>query len=165
MPPEFLRRKLSWLEKPFWMKEEATLSATAPVSKRDRGAAPPKASEGRRVRSRGRAGSWRSIGIKMVRHHLGYAARMPSKLTLAGGKKKRDGPRRLLPCTPPSLHSSPAVSHNAPAMCVKSKRKKREGIPFDLDRHANVGGHATAMEHPTAQQHRGPGSLAARASL
>lgn len=50
-------------------------------------------------------------------------------------------------------------------MCVKSKRKKREGIPFDLDRHANVGGHATAMEHPTAQQHRGPGSLAARASL
>lgn len=25
--------------------------------------------------------------IKMVRHHLGYAAQMPSKLTLAGGKK------------------------------------------------------------------------------
>lgn len=88
MPPEFLRRKLSWLEKPFWMKEEATLSATAPVSKRDRGAAAAKASEGWRVLSRGRAGSWRSL--EMVRHHLGYAAQMPSKLTLAGGGEGTD---------------------------------------------------------------------------
>lgn len=61
---------------------------------------------------------------------------------------------------PSSSHCSPTVSHNAPAWCVKAQRKRREGIPFDLDRHANVGGHATAMEHRTAQQHRGPGSPA-----
>lgn len=38
MPLEFLCRKLSWLEKPFWIQEVVMLSANAPLSKRGRGA-------------------------------------------------------------------------------------------------------------------------------
>lgn len=121
MPPQFLCRKLSWQEEPFWMKEEATLSATAPVSKRDRGAAAPNASEGWRVRSRGRAGGWRSIRIKMVRHHLGYAAQMPSKLTLAGGKKKGWTP------APAAVHPPfPSFLSSSIPQCTCHVREKQE---------------------------------------
>lgn len=71
-----------------------------------------------------------SVRFKMV----GQKAPMPFKLTHRKKKeKKTDGPRKLLPCNPPhppTLHSSPAVSHNAPALCVKSRRKKREGNPI-----------------------------------
>lgn len=64
---------------------------------------------------------------------------------------------------PPSFHSNSIPQ--CTCLVHKRERKRREGIPFDLDRHANVGGHATAMEHPTAQQHRGAGSLTICASL
>lgn len=107
-----------------------------------------------------------------LREHLTQNDSAPSFLEVNTHnikKRKRDEPPATakLPLAhtharPSSSHCSPTVSHNAPAWCVKAQRKRREGIPFDLDRHANVGGHATAMEHRTAQQRRGPGSPAER---
>lgn len=68
-------------------------------------------------------------------------------------------------CTTPFLSFLSNSIPQCTCLVRERERKRREGIPFDLDRHANVGGHATAMEHPTAQQHRGPGSLTACANL
>lgn len=77
-------------------------------------------------------------------------------MTKKKGKKKGWTPQ--LPAEHPPFLSF--LSNSIPQctwLVRERERKRREGIPFDLDRHANVGGHATAMEHPTAQQHRGPG--------
>lgn len=68
-------------------------------------------------------------------------------------------------CTTPFLSFLSNSIPQCTCLVRERERKRREGIPFDLDRHANAGGHATAMEHPTAQQHRGPGSLTACANL
>lgn len=66
-----------------------------------------------------------NIWLKMVHQHPACTARMPSKLV--GGRKKkgkRDGPLSFLLYTPPPFcHSSPTVSHNAPAQCVKARER------------------------------------------
>lgn len=98
----------------------------------------------------------------------------PSRLSqhgcpLSWQTKKKEKKKEMDPsascCTPPSLSFLPNSIPQCTCLVHERQGKRREGIPFDLDRHANVGGHATAMEHPTAQQHRGPGSPAARVSL
>lgn len=123
MPPEFLCRKLSWLEEPFWIQEEVMLSANAPLSKRDRGAAPPKPSEAARVCVKPRASrKLRKLPIQNG-HHLSYTTQMPSKLTLTGGKKGWSREPAAGHPTPPPF---PSFLSNSIPQCTCLVREKQE---------------------------------------
>ena len=76
-------------------------------------------------------------------------------------------PQYFLQCTPSTPCPSLTVSHNAPAQCLVrdekgGERESEEGRKEERESHltltanANFGGHATAMEHPTATAAQGP---------
>lgn len=170
--------ELSLWEKPFWIKGEITnmLTNMRPFfPHRDPQVSNHKTCKvdavmlktfsasfsGSRRKEKKRSNSYGNIWLKMVHHHPGFHSTMPSKLT----DKKREMDPSAFGCAPPFLSILPNSIPQCTCLVRERQGKRREGIPFDLDRHANVGGHATAMEHPTAQQHRGPGSLTARVSL
>lgn len=56
----------------------------------------------------------------MVHHHPGSYS---MNALHADRQKKRDEPPQLPAVHPPFSHSSPTVSHNAPAQCVKDRER------------------------------------------